>query len=132
MGEPTNRNVAFMPIGMGVGIAVGTAIGIATDNLALGLGVGVALGAGFGASMMMARNKKDERRSGGDGGTLAPQPLAMAMPVTLQHGGHALPETLGGEVFRPLALALGRQPAPEGGCVAGAAQLTATSTVGAR
>lgn len=68
MGERSNKNVAFMPIGMGVGIALGTAFGVATDNLALGLGVGVALGAGFGAVMMAANAKKNERRSNSDGG----------------------------------------------------------------
>ena len=60
-----NKEVAFLPLGIGVGLSLGVALGVATDNLALGLSLGVAIGAGLGVAFMGAARAKKPKEPGG-------------------------------------------------------------------
>ena len=68
----TNKNAAFLPIGIGMGLSIGVALGVALDNVGLGLALGTAIGSGFGVALMSAANAKAKKGSGSDGGAIMP------------------------------------------------------------
>ena len=68
----TNKNAAFLPIGIGMGVSVGVALGVALDNVGLGLALGTAIGSGFGVALMGAANMKAKKGGGSDGGAVMP------------------------------------------------------------
>ena len=57
----TNKNAAFLPIGIGLGLSIGVALGVALDNVGLGLALGTAIGSGFGVALMGAANTKAKK-----------------------------------------------------------------------
>jgi len=68
----TNKNAAFLPIGIGMGLSIGVALGVALDNVGLGLALGTAIGSGFGVALMGAANAKARKGGGSDGGAVMP------------------------------------------------------------
>ena len=68
----TNKNAAFLPIGIGLGLSIGVALGVALDNVGLGLALGTAIGSGFGVALMGAANMKAKKGGGSDGGAVMP------------------------------------------------------------